>query len=83
MDDHTACKSAATGLPTRRIAALRRAFQRELGRKATCLQQTLIDRACVRTVRGELAATDPACSANDVVRLDTRPLVRGRPHLKP
>jgi hypothetical protein len=70
MDDQTAHKSAVNGLPTRRIAALKRAFQRELGHKATCLQQTLIDRACVLTARSELATTDPTCTANDIVRLD-------------
>jgi hypothetical protein len=70
MDSKAALRSVANGQPSHRIAALKRAFQREFGRKPTCLQQTLIDRACVLTARSELVAVDPVCSATDVVRLD-------------
>jgi hypothetical protein len=54
----------------RRVLALKRAFQRELGRKPTLLQRTLIDRAAVLTAKAEVAALDPTISANDCVRLD-------------
>jgi hypothetical protein len=53
-----------------RVLALKRAFQRELGRKPTLLQRTLIDRAAVLTAKAEVAALDPTISANDCVRLD-------------
>ena len=54
----------------RRLLALKRAFQRELGRKPTCLQRTAMDRAATLTAKAETAALDPVTTANDVVRLD-------------
>jgi hypothetical protein len=62
--------SAASHAQVRRTSALRRAFQRELGRKPTCLQRTAMDRAATMTAKAEAAAFDPATTANDVVRLD-------------
>jgi hypothetical protein len=62
--------SAASHAQVRRTSALRRAFQRELGRKPTCLQRTAMDRAATMTAKAEAAALDPATTANDVVRLD-------------
>jgi hypothetical protein len=63
-------KSATSTAQERRAQALRRAFQRTLGHKPTTLQRTLMDRAAIMTARAEIAAADPATSANDCVRLD-------------
>lgn len=63
-------KSGARDVQERRVFALKRAFQRTLGRKPTLLQQTLIDRAAVMTVRAEAAASDPTVSIVDLVRVD-------------
>ena len=62
--------SVASHAQVRRTSALRRAFQRELGRKPTCLQRAAMDRAATMTAKAEAAALDPATTANDVVRLD-------------
>ena len=70
MENQPADKSAASDAQQRRVLALKRAFQRELAHKPTCLQRTLMDRAAVMTAKAEAAALDPNCSANDVVRLD-------------
>jgi hypothetical protein len=63
-------KSPVNANQERRAAALRRAFQRELGCKPTTIEGTLMDRAAVLTAKAEAAALNPATTANDVVRLD-------------
>ena len=54
----------------RRVLALQRAFQRELRRKPTSLQRTLMLRAATLTAKAEAALVDTATTANDAVRLD-------------
>ena len=68
--DQPTAMSAASHAQVRRTLALKRAFQRELSRKPTCLQRTAIDRAATLTAKAEAAALDPVTTANDVVRLD-------------
>jgi len=70
MEAQPTAMSAASHAQVRRTLALKRAFQRELGRKPTCLQRTAIDRAATLTAKAEAAALDPVTTANDVVRLD-------------
>jgi hypothetical protein len=70
MEAQPTVMSAASQAQVRRTLALKRAFQRELGRKPTCLQRTAIDRAATLTAKAEAAALDPLTTANDVVRLD-------------
>ena len=62
--------SSATAAQQRRIAQLKRAYQRELARKATVIEKAAIDRAAVLTARAEAAAIDAEASDEDVVRLD-------------
>src|SRR5262245_37699757 len=54
----------------RRIAELRRAFQRALRRRPTMIERTAIERAARLTWRAEVAAVDPNATLDDVVRLD-------------
>jgi hypothetical protein len=70
MEAQPTAMSAASHAQVSRTLALKRAFQRELGRKPTCLQRTAIDRAATLTAKAEAAALDPVTTANDVVRLD-------------
>jgi hypothetical protein len=53
-----------------RLAQLKRAYQRALGRHPTTVQRTAIQRAALLTVRAEASAFDPTASSNDIVRLD-------------
>ena len=53
-----------------RIAQLRRAFGRGLGRKPDTTEQLALDRAARLTARAEAAAHDPNVTANDLVRID-------------
>jgi hypothetical protein len=52
------------------MAELKRAFQRQLRRKPTEFERTLLDRAALMTTRAEIAAYDPNTSSEDLVRLD-------------
>jgi len=70
MEAQPTAMSAVSQVQVRRTLALKRAFQRELGRKPTCLQRTAIDRAATLTAKAEAAVLDPLTTANDVVRLD-------------
>ncbi len=54
----------------RRAHTLLRAFQRELGRKPTEIQKTLMVRAARLTCVAELALLDSSVTPNDKVRLD-------------
>jgi hypothetical protein len=53
-----------------RLTELKRAFQRQLRRKPTEFERTLLDRAALMSVRAEYAASDPRATSEDVVRLD-------------
>lgn len=70
MESQVADKPAVTDAQARRVLALRRMFLRELRHKPTLLQSTLIQRACVLTVKAEFACVDPATSADIAVRVD-------------
>jgi hypothetical protein len=70
MESYPADKSAVSDAQARRVLALRRVYQRELGRKPTTIQKSLIDRAATMTAKAEAAALDSAVTANDCVRLD-------------
>jgi hypothetical protein len=70
--DQAAAISAASDAQGRRMAALKRAYQRELAHKPTLIQKTLIVRAATLTALAERAALDPATTANDLVRLDNK-----------
>jgi hypothetical protein len=72
LDAQVTDKSALTDAQARRITALKRAFQRELGRKPTLLQSTLIQRACVMTAKAEAAALDPSVTTEIFIRIDGR-----------
>ena len=65
MDQQTANMSVATELQ-RRVASLRRAYQRLLGRKPGTLERSLID----RLARAEAVALDPTTSTADFYRAD-------------
>jgi hypothetical protein len=69
---HLADKPSLTDAQASRVLALKRAYQRELGRKPTLIQTTLINRACMLTAKAEAAALDPSVTANDLVRLDNK-----------
>src|SRR5262249_54709168 len=56
--------------PDRRIAELRRAFQRALRRRPTMLERTAIERAARLTWRGGAGAVDVNPTPDGVVRLD-------------
>ena len=70
MESYPADKSAVSAAQARRVLALKRAYQRELGHKPTTIQKSLLDRAATMTAKSEAAALDPATTANDCVRLD-------------
>lgn len=70
MDHKPADMSPVSAAQARRVLALKRAFQRELGHKPTTIQKSLIDRAAVMTAKAEAAALDSTVTANDCVRLD-------------
>jgi len=53
-----------------RLATLRKAYQKALGRHPTVIERQLMHRAATLTVRAEIAASDININANDVVRLD-------------
>jgi hypothetical protein len=53
-----------------RIARLRRTFVKGVGRNTNGMERLAIDRAARLTAIAELAAENPATSANDLVRLD-------------
>ncbi len=55
---------------SKRIAHLRKAYAKGLGRKATTLEAAAINRAAMLTAKAEAAGCDANCSPNDVVRLD-------------
>ena len=63
--DHT----TATQLE-KRIAHLRKAFAKGIGRKATTLEATAILRAAKMTAIAEFALSNPGVSLTDKVRLD-------------
>ena len=63
-------KSAASAVQANRVLTLKRAYQRQLGRKPTVHEKSLLDRAAVLTARAEVAALDPATTTNDIVPLD-------------
>jgi hypothetical protein len=54
----------------RRVATLRRGFQRMLNARPTTLQKALIKRAAMLTAKAEAAALDPTVSLDDLVRID-------------
>ena len=60
-------------LPTephaRRVERLRRAFQRELGRKLTLIEKTAVFKAAVLTAKAEAAALDPRTTVEELVKL--------------
>jgi hypothetical protein len=60
-------------LPTephaRRVERLRRAFQRELGRKLTLIEQTAVYKAALLTAKAEVAALDPAADVGELTKL--------------
>lgn len=66
MEMQTTDKSAASAVQQRRVAALRRAYQRLLGRKPGTLERSLID----RLARAEAVALDPTTSTADFYRAD-------------
>ena len=70
MDPQPDTMPAASDAHERRTKQLRRAYQKQLGRKGTVVELSAIDRAVALTVRAEQAAADPTVSANDLVRLD-------------
>ena len=47
-----------------------RAYQKQLNRKGTVIELAAMRRATLLSVRAELAALDPDCSAEQLVRLD-------------
>lgn len=53
-----------------RIATLRRAYGRGLGRRPTVVEEHAMQRAARLTARAEQAARDPAVAVNDLVRID-------------
>jgi hypothetical protein len=55
---------------TVRLEQLKRAYQKQLGRKPTSIQKQLMERAALLTTRAEIAIYDSKTTANDVVRLD-------------
>jgi hypothetical protein len=63
------------------ISALTRAFQRQLARRPTTLQRTLIDHAATLTAKAAVAANDPSVALTDVVRLD-RAAARARAEMQ-
>ena len=60
-------------LPTephaRRVERLRRAFQRELGRKLTLIEKTAVFKAALLTAKAEAAALDPHTSVEELTKL--------------
>jgi hypothetical protein len=60
-------------LPTephaRRVERLRRAFQRELGRKLTLIEKTAVFKAALLTAKAEMAALDPHTSVEELTKL--------------
>jgi hypothetical protein len=54
----------------KRVAYYKRIFAHGVGKTPTSIQKIAIARAAVLTAKAELAALDPATSANDTVRLD-------------
>jgi hypothetical protein len=62
-------RSTATALE-KRVAHLRKAFARGLGRKASVLEATAILRAAKLTAFAEFATSAPGVSLTDLVRLD-------------
>lgn len=67
METLTGDKSAASAVQQRRVAALRRAYQRLLGRKPTVLERALIDRVS----RAEAVTLDLTTSTADFYRADS------------
>jgi hypothetical protein len=60
-------------LPTephaRRVERLRRAFQRELGRKLTLIEKTAVFKAALLTAKAEAAALDPYTSVEELTKV--------------
>lgn len=54
----------------KRIAHLHKAFAKGIGRKATTLEATAIQRAARLTAIAEFATSNPGVSLTDLVRLD-------------
>jgi hypothetical protein len=52
------------------ISALQRAYQRQLARRPTTVQRSLIDHAATLTAKAAVAANDPGVPLTDIVRLD-------------
>jgi hypothetical protein len=53
-----------------RIACLRRAYGRGLGRKPSLVEEAAMARAARLTARAEAAAADPTVDLNSLVRID-------------
>jgi hypothetical protein len=56
----------------RHVERLRRGFQRQLSRKPTLVQSTLMKRAAMLTALAEAAAGSDKITANDLVRVDNK-----------
>ena len=67
---HAYAMSPPRAAQERRIAELKRAYQRVLRRKPTMIERTAMERAGRLTARAEAAAVDPAVTIDDLVRLD-------------
>jgi hypothetical protein len=70
MATHTSAKASAITAQERRMAQLRRAYQRVLRRKPTMIERAAMERAARLTARAEVAALDPDATLDDVVRID-------------
>jgi hypothetical protein len=55
---------------SKRIAQLRRAYQKQLNAHPTTIQRALMHRAAVMTAKAEACACDPHTSLDDLVRVD-------------
>ncbi len=63
-------KAQPSDAQTKRVAQLKRAYQKQLHAHPTTIQRTLMTRAAVLTAKAEACALDPHVSLEDLVRLD-------------
>jgi hypothetical protein len=63
-------EAAPSDAQAKRVAQLKRAYQKQLRAHPTTIQRQLMTRAAVLTAKAEAAALDPNVSLEDVVRLD-------------
>jgi hypothetical protein len=63
-------KAGSSDDQSKRVAQLRRAYQRQLGQHPTTIQRGLMTRAAMMTAKAEACACDPHVTLDDLVRVD-------------